>query len=450
MNLLKLGNTVESCIIETWHKQVGDLVAAGDVLCDVETDKATLEVESPDAGMLLALFVQEGDEVPVLTTIAAIGEPGEEVSHLRPVEDVYLSSSMPHLQQPQETRQSSFVRSSASSERSQSGISPRAKKLAKREGLNWSGISGTGPNGRIIERDIQAVLTTRPQVTPVVQRMVVSGEYDVPSQGSGPKGRIMRRDLQQPTKTQRSIIQEEHAVEIVPVKGIRKVIAERMRNAIQTTVPFTLHISADARALKKYRQRLKTSDPGLGLSNVTIHDLILFTVVLTLRQHRGLNAHFLEDEIHQFSQVDLGFAVDTPQGLLVPVIREAQTYSLKALANEAKRLADVSLSGKARPDELTGGTFTVSNLGSLGIETFTPVLNPPQVAILGVGNINLKPIEVESHEDNAQIEFVPHLNLSLTVDHQAIDGAPAARFMRTFVHNLSNIDLLTAGVLSSQ
>lgn len=408
--LPKLGNTVETCIIETWHKQVGDPVQVGDVLCDVETDKATLEVEATAAGTILALHFAVGDEVAVLATIATVGEAGETVQSV-----TALASDAP------------------------SPISPRARKLAAQNGVDVSGLAGSGPNGRIIERDVVARVddasAAAPAMTPIAKRMVDSGEFHAPAQGSGPKGRIMRRDLDS------GVVQVPAAesITVIPVKGPRKVIAQRMLNSVQTTAPFTLHRYADARALKRYRQRLKESAPQLGLADITLTDLVLFATVRSLSQHPELNAHFLQTEIHQFGRVDLGFAVDTPRGLMVPVIRAADSLSLFALSSEVKRLVDACQSGRISPDELAGGTFTVSNLGSLGIETFTPVLNPPQVGILGVGNITLRPVE-----NAAEVQTVPHLALSLTVDHQAVDGAPAARFLQTVGTNLANIDLLSA------
>jgi len=192
--------------------------------------------------------------------------------------------------------------------------------------------------------------------------------------------------------------------------------------------------------LKMLRSRLKTSDPQLGLQKISINDLVLFAVSRTLLQYPFMNSHFLGDTIETFSHVHLGFAVDTPKGLLVPVVRYADQLSLQSLSDEAKRLASLSVEGKAQSEDLTGGTFTVSNLGAMGIEYFTPVLNVPEVAILGVGGINLRPVE----EEDGDVVFVPHIGLSLTIDHQAVDGAPAARFLQALCANIASIDLLMA------
>ena len=229
-------------------------------------------------------------------------------------------------------------------------------------------------------------------------------------------------------------------MEIIPVKGVRKVIADRMLQSLQTTAQLTLHASADARALQALRARLKASPEAMGLRGVTINDLVLLAVARTLPQFPSLNALFTGDAIHQHKHVQLGVAVDTPRGLMVPVVRSADTLSLRQLSTEAKRLANACLNGKVLPDEINGGTFTVTNLGAFGVEMFTPVLNPPQVAILGVCNIQPKPVEVDG-----EVRFVPHIGLSLTINHQVVDGAPAARFLQALGQAIAAIDLVLAG-----
>jgi pyruvate dehydrogenase E2 component (dihydrolipoamide acetyltransferase) len=226
---------------------------------------------------------------------------------------------------------------------------------------------------------------------------------------------------------------------VIPVKGTRKVIANRMLASMQTTAQLTLNAFADARAMLDYRKRLKASPQPLGLQDVTINDLVLYVVSRTLLQYPDLNALFSGEAITQYKRVNLGFAVDTPKGLIVPVIRAASDLALKQISQEARRLASACQNGTVMPDELTGGTFTVTNLGSLGIETFTPILNPPQVAILGVGGVNLKPIDVDG-----DVQFIPHIGLSLTINHQVVDGAPGARFLQALTRNFAELELILA------
>lgn len=444
----KLGNSVESCIIVEWKKVVGESIAEGDVLCDVETDKAVVEVTSPAAGTLLAQFYAAGDDVPVQMPYAAIGQPGEDISELLPgrttAEPAPATASEPA---PSDTVVATPQTGNGVSNSGRLAISPRAKNLAKRENLDFSQLAGSGPDGRIIERDVQAALAARPRLSPVAQAKLAEGGYVAPQQGSGPRGRVMTRDLQavgqgrQVDRESRETV--EAAVleaEVVKITGVRKVIAERMLASVQTTAQLTLNASADARALQALRARFKASSESFALQSVTINDLILLAVARTLPLHPDLNAHFQGDTLTRYRAVQLGMAVDTPRGLMVPVIRNADRLSLREISGEAKRLAAACLDRRIAPDELTGGTFTVTNLGGLGIESFTPVLNPPEVGILGVSNINLKPVQA-----GQDVAFVPHIGLSLTINHQVVDGAPAARFLQGLAQNLANIDLLLAG-----
>jgi len=455
----KLGNSVETSIIATWKKKQGDKIAEGDVLCEIETDKATIDVESPAAGTLLELFFGEGSEVPVMTNIAAIGQPGENVDSLRPAGAAQpaaaIKSATASSPSISPVAVASNGKDSAVDARTlpgeiridgEAGISPRARNLAKSKSLEVENIQGTGPGGRIIERDIQSALASRPKLTPLAKSMLSTGEYAAPPQGSGPAGRITTRDLISATPSAApsraaspATLPDDQEAVVIPVKSTRKIIASRMLNSMQTTAQLTLNASADARALLDYRKRLKNSPAALGLQEVTINDLVLFAVSRVLLQYPDLNAHFNDEAITQYKTVHLGFAVDTSRGLIVPVLHSASVLSLKEIAQTSKRLAAACQDGSVQPDDLAGGTFTVTNLGSLGIESFTPILNPPQVAILGVGNINLKPVEV-----NGEVTFIPHLGLSLTINHQAVDGAPGARFLQALSKNLAELELLLA------
>jgi pyruvate dehydrogenase E2 component (dihydrolipoamide acetyltransferase) len=438
----QLGNSVETSIISSWKKKKGDTIAEGEVLCDVETDKATIDVESPASGVLLELFFAEGDDVPVKTHIAAIGEPGEDIEHLRPTSAqpaTAVAAAQPAEPAAVSESPAAGVQSPAPpAGNGKIGISPRARNLAQGKGLDVTSLVGTGPGGRIIERDIRAALSAIPRMTPLAKSMVTSGDYVV-SPGAAP-ARITSKDLvaaaAQPAAPAAS---EDDVLQVIPVKGVRKIIATRMLQSLQTTAQLTLNASADARALLDYRQRLKNSPEALGLRGVTINDLVLYAVSRTLLQFPDLNSLFVGETITQYRRVHLGFAVDTPRGLIVPVIRRASDLSLRELAQASKRLSTACLEGTVKPDDLNGATFTVTNLGSLGIESFTPVLDPPQVAILGVNNVNLKPVAVDG-----EVAFIPHIGLSLTINHQVVDGAPGARFLQAFAHNLAELDLLLA------
>ena len=429
MILPKLGNTVESAIILNWRAAIGAAVTVGDVLCEIETDKATLEVESTADGIVLAHFYQEGDEVPVLQNIAVVGQAGEAYAQFMPAatsEPIATTSPEPPPNKQREPI-SSF---SASESTGKPHISPRAKHLAKRKGIDYADLRGSGPEGRIIERDIKAAIDRQAKLSPVAQKMLASGDFKL-AEDPAAGARVTKVDLVPVDYEPRPV------VNAVPLKGVRKTIAKRMLESMQSTAQLTLHRSAEASALQALRPRFKSSDESYGLRHVTLNDLIMFAVSRTLPAFPDLNALFEDNTVYQHEAVQLGMAVDTTRGLFVPVIRHADTLSLRALSAEAARLADACRQHKVLPDELTGGSFTVSNLGSLGVEQFTPILNPPQVAILGIGAIKLKPI---AGKDG--VNFVPHVGLSLTVNHQVVDGAPAARFLAKLAENLRDIDLL--------
>jgi pyruvate dehydrogenase E2 component (dihydrolipoamide acetyltransferase) len=431
----KLGNSVESTVLVNWRKRVGDRIALGEVLCEVETDKAMMEVESTASGTVLALLYEAGDEIPVMVDIAIVGEPGETVN-LSVQPESPGPASKPQSTSPTLSSVATVTangRSIPANNQRGRAISPRARKLAAGAQLDLAGVQGTGPRGRIIERDVKALLNAQtraePHLTPVARQMVASGNYALSDSVDLTK-RITKNDL-----VPASPIPTSADAEIIPLKGTRKVIATRLLESVQTTAQLTLNTSADARALQAYRKWLKNSPPKLGLNGITINDLVLYAVAQTLPIFPDLNALFQEQAVHRYRAVHLGMAVDTDRGLIVPVIRDAASLGLQSLAQTAHQLAEACQSGQISPADLAGGTFTVTNLGGLGIESFTPVLNPPQVAILGVGNIQLKPLMIDE-----VVQFIPHIGLSLTINHQVVDGAPAAHFLQALTANLAKID----------
>jgi len=433
----KQGNTVESCIIVEWNVKVGDKVSIGDVICSAETDKSTIDVESTVEGTILALLFAEGDEAPVMEAIAVVGEKGEKVEVKAPtVSDGKTPPDAPAVQE----EKAAPVVSEPIPNQTAVGSSPRARNLATSLGIPVSNLSATGPKGRVIERDVLSA-SSQP-LSPAAKEAALKEGILAPKVGSGIGGRVLASDLAKTeavASTSSSAVVE-GTVTTIPVKGVRKVTARRMMESIHGTCQLTLHAFADASALKRLRAGFKASNPSLGLSDVTLNDLVLFAASRTLTQFPAFNAHFLGDKILQFSSVHLGMATDAPRGLLVPVIRDSQSLSLKAISVEVKRLVAKCKAGSATVEELSGSTFTVSNVGSFGIEAFTPVLNVPEVAILGVGTIVLKPVEAK----DGTVSFVPHIGLSLTMDHQAVDGADAARFLKALMENIASIDLLLA------
>lgn len=432
----QLGNSVESCIIVEWMIAEGDSVAVDQTLASIETDKSTMEVPSTAEGTVLKILWEEGDEVPVKDPLIIVGEPGEDISGLvpggddAPVEDAHeKATAAPEQAAP-----------AFATERATGAVSPRARALAASAGLDTATITeGSGPHGRVIERDVAAAIAAGPTLTSAARVAGVNA-----TEGTGIGGRVSVADAgRTPEAAPAAAVAAPAGADFpgastsAPLKGVRKVVATRMMESLTTTAQLTLNTTANAAGILALRKKVKNADPALGLNKITLNDLVCFAVSRTLTKYPVFNAHLQDGVLTQFEQVHLGFACDTPRGLLVPVIRSAQALGLKAFSNEAKRLAGGAIDGTIAPDFLSGGTFTVSNIGSFGIETFTPVINLPQTAILGVGAITPRPTVAA----DGTIGVEQRLNLSLTIDHQVIDGADGARFLADLVAAIENIDV---------
>jgi pyruvate dehydrogenase E2 component (dihydrolipoamide acetyltransferase) len=420
------GNTVESCIITNWLVKEGDTVEVETNVCEVETDKASFEVPAGTSGTLLKIIHAAGDDVPVLEPIAVIGAAGEDwQAALKREKQNAVSNEQLTMNNEQRavSREPLTVNSeqgTGNRELADQGISPRARMLAGKEALPTASVTGSGPGGRIIERDVRAALEKRPLLTAAAK-------------ASGIGGRVTVDDLSSSLS----------AYTETPVKGIRKVISERMLASLAESAQFTLNASARVTRLQELRSRMKASEGGL--SKITVNDFILFAVSRLLPRFLYMNAHKLGDIIRTYNQIHLGIAVDTERGLMVPVIRNANLLSLAQISAEAKRLASACQSASVKPDELTGSTFSVTNLGSMGITGFTPVLNTPEAAILGVCGIEMKPVSQSKSESSSNdCCCEPHIGFSLTINHQVVDGAPAARFLKDLCEAIADIDLLLA------
>ena len=394
----KAGITVESCIIGEWLKQIGDEVKIGDILFTYETDKASFECESTAEGELLAIFFEEGDEVPCMENVCAVGPKGEPTDCLKP-------GAAPAVVEVAAAEVAAPVVEAAPAVEAKNGapVSPRAAKLAKAAGVDATLAIGTGPNGRIIERD--------------VQKLIAQGV---------------------PAKAAVAAVPE-NEYEDIKFSGIRRAISKSMSTSLSTMAQLTHNVSFDATAILNYRKALKAA--GDEYAGITLGDIILYAVSRTLLNHPDLNANMLDDNsIRRFKHVNLGVAVDTPRGLMVPTIFNADQMSLLEISKAVKELAAECRDGGINPDKLSGGSFTVSNLGSMGVESFTPVINPPQTGILGVcGTID----RVRKGADGS-IQIYPAMGLSLTYDHRAVDGTPAARFQKELCNNLENFTTLLA------
>ena len=431
------GQSVESCIITAWNKKVGDTVEVGDILFSYETDKSSFDEPASVAGKLLAIFREEGDDVPCLENVCVIGQDGEDFSAFVPKsEDEPIAEETPKAE---ETAAAPEVKAEAVATAVATGaISPRAKALAEKTGADLLKASPTGPNGRIIERDVQSL---------VDRGLTVSGAasagYTTAVEGTGINGKVTLRDLNAPApavaEAPAAVVSNVPEYEDVKLPNIRKIIAKQMCASLSSMAQLTFNSSFDATKMLELRKSLKAGAEKMGLANITLNDIILYAVSRVLLDMRAFNAHCLDDTMRYFNTVNLGIAVDTERGLMVPTVFHAENMSLNELSKEAKKVITAAQSGTINPDYLRGATFTVSNLGSLGIESFTPIINPPQTAILGIDCVTKRIKEVDGED-----VVYPAMGLSLTVDHRVLDGADAARFLQKLGFALENIDLLMA------
>ena len=411
----KAGITVESCIIGKWEKKIGDQIKVGDILFSYETDKASFECESTAEGELIDIFFQDGDEVPCLTNVCVIGQRGEDYSALRP-EGEAAAEAAPAAQAAPAAAPASAPAATAPAG-GKAAISPRARKVAEHAGVDASLATPTGPKGRIIERDVRKLLTE-----------------GVPSAAAAPVQTAAPAQAAAPVSAPAA---EEAEYEDVKFSGIRRVISKSMHTSLSTMAQLTNNFSFDATQILQYRKQLKAA--GEPYDGITIGDIVLYAVSRTVLSCPDLNANMLdESSIRRFKHVNLGVAVDTPRGLMVPTIFKADTKSLLEISREVKDLAAKARSGSISPDLLSGGTFTVTNLGSFGVESFTPVINPPQTGILGVCTTVQRPRQAA----DGSIQLYPAMGLSLTYDHRAVDGAPASRFMKQLCSNLEHFTVL--------
>ncbi len=423
----KMGQTMEEGTILEWYKAEGESVARGEPLFQVESDKAVFDIESPANGTVRRIWFPGGTTVPMLSRLALIGEPAEDLSgYETPREATGLTETAP-ASAPEPTLPPAVVQPGG---RDRLFVSPRARRLAAEKRVNPRQLIGTGPQGSIVERDVLAHLAARPRVTPTARRLAMQTGVDLSTlSGAGPAGRVARADVEAAlaAKTASAVAPAER--EIVPLTGVRRLIAQRMAQSAHTTAGLTLTTEADATELvtlvRRFRELLTDQDVIPGYS-----DLLLKALGRALQDHPHLNARWVEEVsapvgIDLQRDINIGIAIDTERGLMVPVIADVPSRGLSEIARERRALTERALTGRLLPDDLVGGTFTLTNLGMFDIDAFTPLINLPECAILGVGRIRAKPAV---HDGEVCVRHT--MALSLTFDHRIVDGAPAARFLQ--------------------
>ncbi len=433
----KQGQSVESCIVTEFKKKVGDKVAVGDILFSYETDKASFDEESKFEGTVLACFFKDNDEIPVLTNVMVIGNPGESFAEFAP-DGATPAQDSAAAAEPQAAQEATTAEVPAAAVVAGAPVSPRARKLAAEKGVDTAQVAGTGPHGRIIERDIVAAEGS--PKTGLAKAIAAQGGFEAPSRGSGLAGMVKGSDLKVWQANHSEIAGEGEEFKVEKMSNMRKLIAKSMYNSLQNSAQLTHMLGADARRIQALRKKAKKAlEEGRIDANITINDFVCFAVIKALKKFPSVNSHCLGDAMRIFNTVNLGLAVDTERGLMVPAVKRAEDLNITGLSKALKKVADDCKKGSINPDLLSSeaASFTVSNLGGYGVEWFTPIINVPQSAILGVGTIVPRPKDL----GNGVYAFVPYLGLSLTYDHRAIDGGEATRFLKQVAVEIENLEV---------
>jgi pyruvate dehydrogenase E2 component (dihydrolipoamide acetyltransferase) len=432
----KLSDTMTEGTLVAWKKKKGDQVSAGEVLAEIETDKATMEWESPEDGILSEIYVQEGGKVNVGDKIAFIRGEGEETPKQEPQAQKKKSEAGEEKQPQTETEKSAPAEAKQTetpppqqkdvgaavsagrakttqrmpqAEEARVKASPVARRIAAELGVDLSALKGTGPDGRITENDVRAVAKTK-TVEPARPRAGRDRDEGVPA----------------PTSAR------------IQLSGMRKIIAQRLVESLGPVPHFYLTIDINAGPLMEAREELKSAGEGSDTAKITVNDFVLKAAVMAAVKVQRVNASFDNDAIVQYADIDLGVAVAIEDGLLTPVIRAAQDKSLREISALAKDLAHRARNKRMKPEEFQGGTFTVSNLGGMGIDSFSAVINPPQGFILAVGKVTKVPVV----DDCDQITVGHRMSITMSCDHRVIDGALGAEYLKELRHLLENPALL--------
>ncbi|MEK4011730.1 dihydrolipoamide acetyltransferase family protein [Peribacillus sp. FSL M8-0224] len=385
----KLGMAMKEGTVSLWSKAVGDPVEKGEAIASINSEKIEMDIESPAEGTILNIAVQEGQGVPPGTVICHIGDPNEKIKIDEPVA-VETQLKIDEQEKPK-TKESPTLPMG-----DRLMITPVARKMAQAANLDIEKIQGTGPGGRITKEDVQKVIEKRDSI---------------------------------PVNTEKRIVPPQPALESqqqIPVMGMRNIIAKRMKESLQSSAQLTLTMKVDVTDLVILQKQATETLQKHDSTKLTITDFVAKAVVLSLKEHPKMNSAYIEDNIILYEHIHLGLAVALENGLVVPVIRNAENCTLRQLSNKGKELARCARDGQLPIEDMQGSTFTISNLGAFGVEHFTPILNTPETGILGIGSAYDTPLYIGEELERRTI-----LPLSLTFDHRVLDGAPAAAFLQT-------------------
>ena len=423
----KLSDTMTEGTLVSWKKKKGDKVSAGEVIAEIETDKATMEWESPEDGTLTEIYVEEGGKVNVGDKIGFIGGEGEEAPKKEEAPKEEEKPKEPKAEEKKEKKPQAETKKPVPAEKKEKEAAPVAKidnggearikaspvarRVAAELGVDLASVKGTGPDGRVTETDVRAAAKTKGPAP--AQKTPAAAKPSAPSIKAGEGARIQ-------------------------LSGMRKIIAQRLVESLGPVPHFYLTIEINAAPLMAAREELKSAGEGADTAKITVNDFVLKAAVQAAVKVPRVNASFDGDAFVQYADVDLGIAVAIEDGLLTPVIRAAQNKSLREISEQVKDLASRARNKRMKPEEFQGGTFTVSNLGGMGIDSFSAVINPPQGFILAVGKVTKVPVI----DDSDQIVPGHRMSITMSCDHRVIDGALGAEYLKELRHLLENPALL--------
>ena len=427
----KWGLTMKEGKITQWFKNEGDTVAKGEPFFEVETEKITNTVEATDGGVVFQIVVPAGTSVPVGTIVAIVAEPGEQPER---VEGVQAGGEAPSEKAPAKKAEAAqpeakkFV-----------PATPAARRLAKELGVDISQVPGSGPEGRVSETDVQTFHEQGPplpKITPLAKEMAQQAGLDITKiTGTGEGGKITKEDVERAMAGEAAPSAEEPSepVRSIPFTGMRKAIAANMHASLQSTAQLSMFSEVDVTEALRWLDTVRNEYKKDESVRLSYNDIIIMAASRALKRYPMMNSNLVGDEILVFDDVNMGVAVALEQGLIVPVLRNADKKGLLQIAREARELAKKARAGNLAVDEVTGGTFTITNISMFGTEGFTPILKPPETGILGVGRIKEKPAVVDGEIVIRSLSY-----LSLSFDHQVVDGAGAGEFLQIMARYLEN------------
>ena len=439
----KLSDTMTEGTLVAWKKKKGDKVSAGEVLAEIETDKATMEWEAPEDGMLTEIYVEEGGKVNVGDKIAFIGGEDEEA----PKEEAPAEEEEKKLEEAKAKEKEPKKKEEKKKPEEREEKEPTAEKKEEKEVDKKPEAKAEKPAPKIDKGE-----EARVRASPVARRIAAELGVDLSSvKGTGPEGRVTETDVRAAAKSKTTSAPQKPAAAVKPaptvkagegariqLSGMRKIIAQRLVESLGPVPHFYLNIDIDAGPLMEAREELKSGGEGTDVAKITVNDFVLKAAVQAAVKVPRVNASFDGDAIVQYADVDLGIAVAIEDGLLTPVIRAAQNKSLREISELAKDLAQRARNKRMKPEEFQGGTFTVSNLGGMGVDSFFAIINPPQGFILSVGLITKTAVV----DDSDQIIVGHRMNIGMSCDHRVIDGALGAQYLKELRHLLENPALL--------